>query len=69
MIGFDGLSENLSLTQKVILADKLIQCQRSHPIGKRSLSLEQLFPLSLKKIFLLLQIVFSFLGLGGLATP
>ena len=55
MIGFDGLAENLSLTQEMILANKFIQCPRPHSISKGSLSLEQFFPLPLKKIALLFQ--------------
>jgi hypothetical protein len=40
MIRLDGLAENLSFTQKVILANKFIQCPRPHPVGKGSLSLK-----------------------------
>jgi hypothetical protein len=55
MIGFNGLSENFSLTQNVTLANKFIQCPRPHPIGKGSLSLKQFLPFLIKKIRLLLQ--------------
>jgi hypothetical protein len=40
VIGFDRLSEDFALPQKVILANKFIQGPRSHPISKGGFSLE-----------------------------
>ena len=57
MIGFDSLAKDLPWTQEVILAKNLLQSPRPHSIGKGSLSLEQFFPLLLKKIRLLLQLI------------
>jgi hypothetical protein len=61
VIGFDGLTENLPLTQDVILANKFIQRPRPHSTGKRSLSLEQFFFFFLKEFRLLLQRSVSFM--------
>jgi hypothetical protein len=55
VIGFDGLAENLPLSQEVLLANKFIQGPRPHPIRKGSLFLEQFLFVFLEEFRLLFQ--------------